>query len=161
MNPRSLQTRFQNQIEGIFSGNPQKEELIYRLSLYRMTLLRLELLLFYNNCSFFPSSKEGLSLLQEKSLLKKKCRQAPIKFTPKATNENFPFFDKWKRPIFYSQWKSKTVLISLGADGKVGGDGFNRDIVLIDNIFRNVKIIDPFALQKSLDKSTRAGLPTL
>ena len=32
MNPRSLQTRFQNQIEGIFSGNPQKEELIKRVN---------------------------------------------------------------------------------------------------------------------------------
>jgi len=32
MNPRSLQTRFQSQVEGILSGSPQKEELIKRIN---------------------------------------------------------------------------------------------------------------------------------
>ena len=73
--------------------------------------------MYNTDCGKFPSSLEFLS----------KPDPECSNWGPEAYMKKVPP-DGWKHPFQYSAEGSSFVLKSLGADGKEGGDGYNKDI---------------------------------
>jgi len=53
---------------------------------------------------------------------------------PKLENRDNSIFDGWGREIGYKVEGTKVTLSSLGADGKPGGSGENKDIFYIFDV---------------------------
>jgi len=73
--------------------------------------------LYYTDCGKFPSSLEGL--IQADSDCPNWGPEPYLKKAPK---------DAWNRPFQYSLDGNQYTIISLGADGREGGDGYAKDI---------------------------------
>ena len=73
--------------------------------------------MYYTDCGKFPESLEGLST-QDSS-----CTN----WGPEAYMKKQPK-DAWQHPFTYSVEGSSFVLKSMGADGREGGDGYNKDL---------------------------------
>jgi len=79
----------------------------------------------------YPTTEEGLN-----ALIKNPNPKEYHNYSSKAYLEKFPL-DFWQNPILYIHLKTDKrdnfQLISLGADGKYGGEGENEDIVYPDS----------------------------
>lgn len=86
----------------------------------KMTQLGLPLLEYSNQKGTYPSSEEGLNALVSEGFAKKK-----------------DIADAWGNPFLYrypgEHDSSEYELMSYGADGKEGGDGYNADIYSWDS----------------------------
>ncbi len=72
--------------------------------------------MYYNDCGAFPATLEGLSKKDECS------NWGPDPYLKKLPK------DAWNHEYGYSVEGSNYTLLSMGADGKEGGDGFNKDL---------------------------------
>ncbi len=73
--------------------------------------------MYFTDCGRFPESIEGL--ITADASCTNWGPEAYIKKPPK---------DAWQHPLVYSVEGSSFILKSLGADGREGGDGNNKDI---------------------------------
>lgn len=73
--------------------------------------------LYYTDCGKYPASLENLTT-QDSS-----CSN----WGPEAYTKKIPK-DAWNRELTYSAEGNTFVVKSLGADGREGGDGYNKDI---------------------------------
>ncbi len=81
----------------------------------RMTTLKEQLEAFQKACSKLPSELNELT------------KEAPCWRPP--TLDSDVMIDGWSRPIQYKAEGASYTLRSLGADGKEGGDEFDRDLI--------------------------------
>jgi general secretion pathway protein G len=72
----------------------------------------------------YPTTQEGLEALIKNPDSKKYPNSLYLEKLP---------LDPWGNPFRYNQYDAKNFeIISFGADGKIGGEGVNRDIVYPD-----------------------------
>ena len=76
---------------------------------------------YYTDCGSYPSTEEGLQALVERTASCDSWGPEPY------LEKNVPK-DPWKMDFIYEQDGSRFVLISLGADKREGGEGFDADI---------------------------------
>ncbi len=73
--------------------------------------------LYYTDCGKYPSSLDGLVTADPE------CPNwGPEPYIKKAPK------DAWNREMSYSLDGNQFTILSLGADGREGGDGYNKDI---------------------------------
>ena len=75
----------------------------------------------------YPSSEQGLESLVDKP----SGFPEPKNWNPEGYLKKLPT-DPWGSPYLYEKTGSSYSLISLGADGQEGGEGFDADIRLND-----------------------------
>ena len=75
----------------------------------------------------YPSSEQGLESLVEKP----SGFPEPKSWNPEGHIKKLPT-DPWGSPYLYEKSGSSYSLLSLGADGQEGGEGFDADIKLKD-----------------------------
>ena len=75
----------------------------------------------------YPSSEQGLESLVDRP----SGFPEPKNWNPEGYLKKLPT-DPWGSPYLYEKTGSSYSLISLGADGQEGGDGFDADIRLND-----------------------------
>ena len=75
----------------------------------------------------YPSSEQGLESLVDRP----SGFPEPKNWNPEGYLKKLPT-DPWGSPYLYEKTGSSYSLISLGADGQEGGEGFNADIRLND-----------------------------
>ena len=75
----------------------------------------------------YPSSEQGLESLVDRP----SGFPEPKNWNPEGYLKKLPT-DPWGTPYLYEKTGSSYSLISLGADGQEGGEGFDADIRLID-----------------------------
>ena len=75
----------------------------------------------------YPSSEQGLESLVDRP----SGFPEPKNWNPEGYLKNLPT-DPWGSPYLYEKTGSSYSLISLGADGQEGGEGFDADIRLND-----------------------------
>ena len=75
----------------------------------------------------YPSSEQGLELLVDRP----SGFPEPKNWNPEGYLKKLPT-DPWGSPYLYEKTGSSYSLISLGADGQEGGEGFDADIRLND-----------------------------
>ena len=75
----------------------------------------------------YPSSEQGLESLVDRP----SGFPAPKNWNPEGYLKKLPT-DPWGSPYLYEKTGSSYSLISLGADGQEGGEGFDADIRLND-----------------------------
>ena len=75
----------------------------------------------------YPSSEQGLESLVDRPL----GFPEPKNWNPEGYLKKLPT-DPWGSPYLYEKTGSSYSLISLGADGQEGGEGFDADIRLND-----------------------------
>ena len=75
----------------------------------------------------YPSSEQGLESLVDKP----SGFPEPKNWNPEGYLKKLPS-DPWGSPYLYEKTGSSYSLISLGADGQEGGEGFDADIRLND-----------------------------
>lgn len=73
--------------------------------------------LYYTDCGKFPNSLEGLVQADPEC-----SNWGPEPYLKKAPK------DSWNREFVYSLDGNQYTIISLGADGREGGDGYAKDI---------------------------------
>lgn len=80
---------------------------------------------YRRKCGTYPSSDQGLEALVEKPSSGRECRNYP----PNGFIENGKVpIDAFDYDFLYESDGRKYTIISLGADGLEGGDGFDADI---------------------------------
>lgn len=79
---------------------------------------------FNRECSFYPTTDQGLDALVTKPQ-GRECRN----YDPKGyvSNGKIPK-DAWQNPFIYESTGSTFKLTSLGADGQPGGEDLDKDI---------------------------------
>ena len=75
----------------------------------------------------YPSSEQGLESLVDRP----SGFPEPKNWNPEGYLKKLPT-DPWGSPYLYEKTGSSYSLISLGADGQEGGEGFDADILLND-----------------------------
>ena len=75
----------------------------------------------------YPSSEQGLESLVDRP----SGFPEPKNWNPEGYLKKLPT-DPWGSPYLYEKAGSSYSLISLGADGQEGGEGFDADILLND-----------------------------
>jgi general secretion pathway protein G len=78
---------------------------------------------FRRVCGYYPSTEQGLDALVKAPTGGRQCKN----YDPEGFLKKVPQ-DAWNNDFVYISDGSKYTLKSLGADGKEGGDGFNKDI---------------------------------
>jgi general secretion pathway protein G len=86
--------------------------------------ISLELWKFQSDCGFLPSSQQGLRALISKPELNPICQNW------KGPYGAIQLRDVWKTEFIYSSDGKSFTLKSLGRDKKVGGVGYDADIVV-------------------------------
>ena len=76
--------------------------------------------MFYTDCSFYPTTEEGLDALVDRT---DECES----WGPEPYLKRVPL-DPWKNEFIYELHGIQYVLISLGADKQEGGEGESADI---------------------------------
>jgi general secretion pathway protein G len=98
-----------------------------RIKMTRTGIMQLEqaLGIFHLDNGFYPTTEQGLSALVSKPSLP----PAPPKYEDQGYIKKVPS-DGWNREYIYlSPGKQRDFeIISLGADGEIGGEGINADI---------------------------------
>jgi general secretion pathway protein G len=77
---------------------------------------------FRRVCGFYPSTEQGLD-----ALVKAPTGRACKNYDPAGFIKKVPQ-DAWGKDFVYSSDGNKIEIKSLGADGKEGGEGFDKDI---------------------------------
>ena len=87
----------------------------------QMQAFKTQLVDFKRRCNFFPTEDQGLDALVEAPTSGRECKryQSIIDKVP---------LDPWDSPYLYKSDGRDYEIISLGADGFEGGDGFDADI---------------------------------
>ena len=117
------------------SPNPEdygsRSYTLKQISYFLMKSMVTSLKMFKLDNAIYPSRKEGL-----KALIKNPNSNKYSNYTPSAYLDKVPL-DSWENPFIYIRYKTEKgdgfQLISLGADGKYGGEGENEDIVYPDS----------------------------
>lgn len=95
----------------------------------KMTVIEDALGRFYLDCGRYPSDSEGLEILAEKE---SPSSDLDNKFGGPYLKRS-ELLDPWERPYLYVAEGTVNAgsfdLISYGADGVIGGEGDNQDIV--------------------------------
>ena len=98
-----------------------------RIKTTRSAIMQLEqaLGIFHLDNGFYPTTEQGLSALVSKPSLP----PVPPKYNNEGYIKKIPL-DGWKREYIYiSPGKQRDFeIISLGADGQIGGEGIDADI---------------------------------
>lgn len=81
---------------------------------------------YYNDCGFYPKEDLGLEALTEKG------RGSCDNWGPEPYLRKVPK-DPWNNPFIYESDGSSYKIISLGKGGRVGGDGYEKDLVYPDD----------------------------
>ena len=79
---------------------------------------------YYMDCKGYPAHSDGLAALWQKPA------SAPDSWSGPYVNKAIPL-DPWGNPYLYHVPGSNNLpfqVVSYGADGKEGGDGYNKDI---------------------------------
>lgn len=79
---------------------------------------------YRRKCGSYPSTDQGLDALMEKPTTGKECKRYP----PNGFIEKKIPVDPWDNEYVYESTGRNYKIISLGADGVDGGDGFDADI---------------------------------
>lgn len=79
---------------------------------------------YRRKCGSYPSTDQGLDALMEKPTTGKECKRYP----PNGFIEKKIPVDPWGNEYVYESTGRKYKIISLGADGVDGGEGFDADI---------------------------------
>lgn len=80
---------------------------------------------YRRHCGQYPSSEQGLNALISKPTTGVECkRYNPTGYIESGRVPN----DAWDNPFEYASDGSTFKILSYGADGQEGGDGFNADL---------------------------------
>ncbi len=99
---------------------------------YKYTLIQIEKIeiyldeYFYDN-GLYPSTKQGLQAL----ISKPSVEPVPQKYRPEGYAKKNILKDKWNRKLIYNSPGENgrpCEIISYGADGRIGGTGYDMDI---------------------------------
>ncbi len=78
---------------------------------------------FRRVCGFYPSTEQGLDALVKAPTGGRQCKN----YDPDGFVKKVPQ-DAWNHDFVYISDYNKYTIKSLGADGKEGGEGFDKDI---------------------------------
>ncbi len=78
---------------------------------------------FRRVCGFYPSTEQGLDALVKAPTGGRSCKN----YDPEGFIKKLPQ-DAWNHDFIYTSDSNKVLLKSLGADGKEGGTGIDKDI---------------------------------
>lgn len=78
---------------------------------------------FRRVCGFYPTTEQGLDALVKAPTGGRTCKN----YDPEGFIKKVPD-DAWNHPFVYTSDSNKFKIVSLGADGKEGGEGFDKDI---------------------------------
>lgn len=78
---------------------------------------------FRRVCGFYPTTEQGLDALVKAPTGGRQCKN----YDPEGFMKRVPQ-DAWNRDFVFISDGNKYVIKSLGADGKEGGDGIDKDI---------------------------------
>jgi general secretion pathway protein G len=78
---------------------------------------------FRRVCGFYPTTEQGLDALAKAPTSGRLCKN----YDPEGFIKRVPQ-DAWSRDFVYVSDGNKYNIKSLGADGKEGGEGFDKDI---------------------------------
>jgi general secretion pathway protein G len=103
----------------------------------KITMKQLGVILddFKRDCQFYPTTDQGLDALVQKPVGGRDCkRYDPQGYIGKSGGSGAAKLPKdgFDQDFMYESDGSKYVLKSLGADGKEGGDGVDKDITSED-----------------------------
>ena len=100
---------------------PNNQRMIYSESKKKAHDLAMQIRLYQQDCEAQLSEEQGFQALikEPKSGVCKYWRGPYLSELPN---------DSWQRPFRYIVQDGKGFVTSLGRDGKVGGDGYNKDI---------------------------------
>ncbi|MBI3535396.1 MAG: type II secretion system protein GspG, partial [Deltaproteobacteria bacterium] len=87
---------------------------------------------FKMDCSFYPTTDQGLESLVSKPVSGRECKKYDLDGYVK--DKKIPK-DAWGNDFRYISDGNKYTLVSLGSDGQEGGDGVNKDISTDDPEF--------------------------
>lgn len=80
---------------------------------------------YRRKCNSYPSTDQGLDALVQKPTTGKECKRYP----PNGFVENGKIpVDPWDNEFIYESTGRSYTIISLGADGAEGGEGYDADI---------------------------------
>ena len=79
--------------------------------------------MYYTDCGNYPSEEDGLDALLE-DISSSDCRN----WGPKPYVKENQLFDSWGKDIIYEIDEDEAIVISLGKDGREGGQGYNKDL---------------------------------
>jgi general secretion pathway protein G len=80
---------------------------------------------FRRHCGYYPTSDQGLDALVEKPSSGKECKR----YNPGGYIQGGKVpLDPWDNEYIYESDGRKYSIISLGADGMEGGEGFDADL---------------------------------
>jgi general secretion pathway protein G len=117
---------------GFVTTNVMKKYDESKVSATRIQMKQLGVLLddFKRVCGFYPSTEQGLDALAHAPTGGRQCKN----YDPDGFVKRVPQ-DAWGRDFIYTSDGNKYVVKSLGADGKEGGTGFDKDISTDDPDF--------------------------
>lgn len=78
---------------------------------------------FRRVCGFYPTTEQSLDALAKAPTAGRPCKN----YDPEGFIKRVPQ-DAWNHDFLYTSDGNKYILKSLGADGKEGGEGFDKDI---------------------------------
>ena len=103
----------------------QLEEGKHKSTVIQMNALKQRLKEFKRHCGFYPSTEQGLEALVEKPTGGRECK----KYAPDGyIDGGIVPADAWDNPFDYVSDMRKFTILSYGADGMEGGDGWDADI---------------------------------
>lgn len=80
---------------------------------------------FRRHCGYYPTTDQGLDALVEKPSSGKECKR----YNPGGYIQGGKVpLDPWDNEYIYDSDGRKYTIISLGADGMEGGEGFDQDL---------------------------------
>lgn len=83
---------------------------------------------YKRTCGMYPTTDQGLKALVEKPTGGKECRNYPVEPFVAKNNINSVLKDPWENDWDYKSDGLKYEVISFGAKGEPGGDGYEKDL---------------------------------
>lgn len=85
--------------------------------------LVVELTKYNDDCEIYPSTTQGFAALNTQATGQANCKNWRGPYSKKTL-----FIDGWGHPLKYESDGTSYTLLSYGADGKEGGEGYDKDI---------------------------------